>query len=63
MVDTPKESDGNEATEDNTLEKQSKHRRHRRHFNLVIAKIVIPAQEIIILQIVPKTTTIPSSKI
>ena len=30
MVDTPKESDGNEATEDNPLEKQSKHRRHRR---------------------------------
>ena len=26
------------------------------------AKVVIPAQEIIILQIVPKTTTIPSSK-
>ena len=30
MVDTPKESDGNKATEDNPLEKQSKHRRHRR---------------------------------
>ena len=30
MVDTPKESDGDEATEDNPLEKQSKHRRHRR---------------------------------
>ena len=29
MVDTPKESDGNKATEDNPLEKQSKHRRHR----------------------------------
>ena len=29
MVDTPKESDG-KATEDNPLEKQSKHRRHRR---------------------------------
>ena len=28
MVDTPKESDGNKATEDNPLEKQSKHRRH-----------------------------------
>ena len=27
------------------------------------AKVVIPAQEIIILRIVPKTTTIPSSKI
>ena len=25
MVDTPKESDGNKATEDNPLEKQSKH--------------------------------------
>ena len=30
MVDTPKESNGNEATDDNPLEKQSKHRRHRR---------------------------------
>ena len=31
MVDTPKESNGDEATEDNPLEKQSKHRRqHRR---------------------------------
>ena len=30
MVDTPKESNGNTATEDNPLEKQSKHRRHRR---------------------------------
>ena len=30
MVDTPKETNGNEATYDNPLEKQSKHRRHRR---------------------------------
>ena len=30
MVDTPKESNGNEAMEDNPLEKQSRHRRHRR---------------------------------
>ena len=30
MVDTPKESNGDEATEDNPLEKQSKHQRHRR---------------------------------
>ena len=30
MVHTPKESNGNKATEDNPLEKQSKHRRHRR---------------------------------
>ena len=30
MVDTPKESDGNKAMEDNPLEKQSKHRHHRR---------------------------------
>ena len=29
MVDTPKESDGDDVTEDNPLEKQSKHRRHR----------------------------------
>ena len=29
MVDTPKEGDGDEATEDNALEKQSKHQRHR----------------------------------
>ena len=28
-----------------------------------IAKVVIPAQEIITLRIVPKTTTFPSSKI
>ena len=31
MVDTPKESDGNKATEDNPLEKESKHRRHWCH--------------------------------
>ena len=30
MVDTPKESDGNKATEDNPPEKQPKHRLHRR---------------------------------
>ena len=30
MVDTPKESNGNKTTGDNPLEKQSKHRRHRR---------------------------------
>ena len=30
MVDTPKESDGNKATEDNPPEKQSKHQHHRR---------------------------------
>ena len=30
MVDTPKESDGDKATEDNPLEKQSKHQRNRR---------------------------------
>ena len=30
MVDTPKESDGNKATEDNPLEKQSKDWHHRR---------------------------------
>ena len=29
MVDTPKESDGDEAMEDDPPEKQSKHRRHR----------------------------------
>ena len=31
MVDTPKENNGDEATEDNPLGKQSRHRRHRRH--------------------------------
>ena len=31
MVDTPKENNGDEAMEDNPLEKQSEHRRHRRH--------------------------------
>ena len=30
MVDTPKESDGNKATEDNPPEKQSKNQHHRR---------------------------------
>ena len=30
MVDTPKENNGDEATEDNPLGKQSRHRRHRR---------------------------------
>ena len=32
MVDTPKESHGNEATEDNPPKKQSKHRRHQRRY-------------------------------
>ena len=30
IVDTPKQSNGDEATEDNPLGKQSRHRRHRR---------------------------------
>ena len=30
MVDTPKEGNGDEATKDNPLEKQSRHRHHRR---------------------------------
>ena len=30
MVDTPKETNGDEAMEDNPLGKQSKHGRHRR---------------------------------
>ena len=30
MVDTPKESNGDEAKEDNPVEKQSRHRHHRR---------------------------------
>ena len=30
MVDTPKENNGDEATEDNPLGKQSRHRHHRR---------------------------------
>ena len=30
MVDTPKEGNGDEATEDNPLEKQSRHPHHRR---------------------------------
>ena len=30
MVDTPKENNGDEATEDNPLGKQSRQRRHRR---------------------------------
>ena len=30
MMDTPKENNGDEATEDNPLRKQSKHGRHRR---------------------------------
>ena len=62
MVDTPKESDGNKAMKDNPLEKQSKHQRHRRRSNPAIAKAVIPAQETITLQIMPKTKTIPSSQ-
>ena len=32
MVDTPKETNGDEATEDNPLRKKSKHGRHRRRF-------------------------------
>ena len=60
MVDTPKESDGNKATEDNPLEKQSKNRRQRRRSKP--RKTAIPAQETTTLRIVPKTKTIPSSQ-
>ena len=63
MVDTPKAGDGDEKTEDDPSKKQPKRRRQRRHSKSRQAKAVTPAQEIITLRIVPKTTTIPSSKI
>ena len=34
LVDTPKEGDGDEATEDNPPEKEAKHRHHRRRSKL-----------------------------
>ena len=68
MVDTPKEGDGDEATEDNPLEKQSRHRRHSAALSPAIAKIVIPAPEMITIRMVPKTmpsqaSSRPSKKI
>ena len=56
MVDTPKEGDGDETAEDNPSTDIN-----GAALSPATAKIVIPAQEIITLRIVPKTTTIPSS--
>ena len=61
MVDTAKEANGEEKAEDDPCKKQPKRRRQRAAQSPAIARAVIPAQEIITLRIVPKTTTIPSS--
>ena len=64
MVDTPKEGDGNKTAEDNPSKKQFEHRRFSgAALSPAKAKVVILAQEIITLRIVPKIKTIPSSKI
>ena len=61
MVDTPKEGNGDETTEDDPSKKQPKRRRHGAALSPATARAVILAQEIITLWIAPKTTTIPSS--
>ena len=63
LVDTPKAGDGEEQTEDDPSKKQPKRRRQRRRSKSRQAKVVIPAQEIIALRIVPKMEIIPSSTI
>ena len=62
MVDTPKEGDGDKATEDNPSKKQSKHWRQRRRSKSRHSKISDTGTRTITLRIVPKTKTIPSSQ-
>ena len=62
MVDTPNEGNGDEIAEDDPSKKQPKANVSGAALSPAKAKVVIPAQEIITLRIVPKTTTNPSSK-
>ena len=63
MVDTPKEGNGNETAEDDPSKKQPSADVSGAALSPAKAKAVILAPEIIALRTVPKTTTIPSSKI
>ena len=63
MVDTPKEGNGDETSEDDPSKKQPKRHVSGAALSPAKAKVVIPAQEIITLRIVPKMATIPSNKI
>ena len=62
MVDTPKESNGDEATEDNPPPSRSKLGADGAALCPAIAKMVIPAQEMIALQMMPKMKTILPSQ-
>ena len=62
MVDTPKENNGDEATEDNPLGKQSKHWRHQRRSKPRHGRNRVPTQEMIAIRMVPKTKTIPPNQ-
>ena len=63
MVDTPKEGNGDGTTGDDPCKKQPNRRVSGAALSPAKEKVVIPAHEIITLRIVPKTTTIPSSKV
>ena len=63
MVDTPKEGNGDETTEMTPPRSNPSADVSGVALSPAKAKVVIPAQEIITLRIVPKTTTIPSGKI
>ena len=63
MVDTPKEGNGNGIAEDDPPRSNPNTDISGAALSPAKAKVVIPAQEIIALRTVPKTATIPSSKI
>ena len=63
MVDTPKEGNGDETTEVDPPKSNPRAGVSGAALSPANAKVVIPAPEIIAFRIVPKTTTIPSSKI
>ena len=62
MVDTPKESDGDEAMEDIPLRSNLSIGVIGAALSPAIAKIAIPAQEMIAIRMVPKTKSIPPSQ-
>ena len=63
MVDTPKEGNGDGHRRMTPPRSNPSTNVSGATLSPAKAKVVIPAQEIITLRIVPKTTTIPSSKI
>ena len=62
MVDTPKESNSDEATEDNPSRSNLSTDVSGAVLSPTIAKIAIPAQETIALRMMPKTKTIAPSQ-